>query len=42
MRFESVLPFIAAVALVVSPLPAQERLPASYQKHRATWLMWRP
>lgn len=37
MRFESVLPFIAAVALVVSPLPAQERLPASYQKHRATW-----
>ncbi len=37
MRLESVLPFIAAVGLVVFPLPAQERLPASYQAHLATW-----
>ena len=37
MRLESVLPFMAAVALVVSPLPAQESLPASYQAHLATW-----
>jgi TPR repeat protein len=36
MRLESVLPFMAAVALVASPLLAQEPLPASYQARLAT------
>jgi uncharacterized protein len=36
MNLCSMLPFMAAVALFVTPLPAQERLPASYQARLAT------
>jgi TPR repeat protein len=36
MRLESMLPIIAAMAVVVSPVAAQQRLPDSYQAHLAT------
>lgn len=36
MKLESTLPFVAAVTLLVSPLPAQQPLPPSYQALLAT------
>jgi hypothetical protein len=40
MRLEGVLPFMAAVALVASPLLAQETLPATYQGKRTPLAVW--